>query len=191
MAIRLIVGLGNPGQEYAKTRHNAGALFVEEIAKNQNITLKSERKYFGLVGRYSYQGQDIRLLLPTTYMNLSGQSVAAFANFFQIQTNEILVAHDELDIPPGTMKLKHTGGHGGHNGLRSIISQLDNNFHRLRIGIGHPGNAHQVSSYVLGKASNDEQEKITAGINEALNILPKILTEQWPEATQKLHSFQA
>ncbi len=125
-AIKLIVGLGNPGTEYEQTRHNAGALFVERIAEKQGINLVADRKYFGLTGRFSHQGQDIRLLIPTTYMNRSGQAVAALAGFFRIKPEEILVAHDELDLPPGVAKLKTGGGHGGHNGLRDIIAQLGN-----------------------------------------------------------------
>ncbi|OII57532.1 aminoacyl-tRNA hydrolase, partial [Pseudomonas putida] len=120
-AIQLIVGLGNPGPEYEQTRHNAGALFVERIASAQRVSLTADRKYFGLTAKFSHQGNDVRLLIPTTYMNRSGQSVAALANFFRIKPEAILVAHDELDLPPGVAKLKRGGGHGGHNGLRDII----------------------------------------------------------------------
>ncbi|RMU32066.1 Peptidyl-tRNA hydrolase [Pseudomonas amygdali pv. morsprunorum] len=138
-AIQLIVGLGNPGAEYEQTRHNAGAFFVERIAAAQRVNLVPERKFFGLTGRFTHQGQDVRLLIPTTYMNRSGQAVAALAGFYRIPVESILVAHDELDLPPGVAKLKVGGGHGGHNGLRDIIAQLgnQNTFHRLRLGIGH------------------------------------------------------
>ncbi|MCF5674330.1 aminoacyl-tRNA hydrolase, partial [Pseudomonas syringae] len=125
-AIQLIVGLGNPGAEYEQTRHNAGALFVERIAAAQRVNLVPERKFFGLTGRFTHQGQDVRLLIPTTYMNRSGQAVAALAGFYRIPVESILVAHDELDLPPGVAKLKVGGGHGGHNGLRDIIAQLGN-----------------------------------------------------------------
>ena len=150
-AVQLIVGLGNPGPEYDQTRHNAGALFVERLAHAQGVSLVADRKYFGLVGKFSHQGKDVRLLIPTTYMNRSGQSVAALAGFFRIAPDAILVAHDELDMPPGVAKLKTGGGHGGHNGLRDIIAQLgnQNSFHRLRLGIGHPGHSSLVSGYVL------------------------------------------
>ncbi|MBO5394028.1 MAG: aminoacyl-tRNA hydrolase, partial [Pseudomonas sp.] len=125
-AIKLIVGLGNPGTEYEQTRHNAGALFVERLAAANGVNLVADRKYFGLTGRFSHQGQDVRLLIPTTYMNRSGQAVAALAGFYRIAPESILVAHDELDLPPGVAKLKLGGGHGGHNGLRDIIAQLGN-----------------------------------------------------------------
>lgn len=192
-AVKLIVGLGNPGPEYANTRHNAGALFVERLAEHMHCPLTQERKYFGLTGKFSHQGQDIRLLIPTTFMNRSGQAVSALANFFRIRPEEILVVHDELDIPPGTCKLKQGGGHGGHNGLRDIISSLgnQNSFHRLRIGIGHPGHSSQVTGYVLGRAPRSEQELIDSTIDFSLGVLPDILEGQFSRAMQQLHSFKA
>jgi len=192
-AIQLIVGLGNPGPEYDQTRHNAGALFVERVAAAKGANLSLDKKYFGLVGKFSHQGRDVRLLIPTTYMNRSGQSVAALANFFRIAPDAILVAHDELDMPPGVAKLKQGGGHGGHNGLRDIIAQLgnQNNFHRLRLGIGHPGHASLVSGYVLGRAPRSEQELLDTSIDFALGVLPDILDGNWTKAMQKLHSQKA
>ncbi|WP_395505078.1 aminoacyl-tRNA hydrolase [Ectopseudomonas hydrolytica] len=192
-AVQLIVGLGNPGPEYDQTRHNAGALFVERVAESQRINLAVDRKYFGLVGKFNHQGREVRLLIPTTYMNRSGQSVAALANFFKIKPEEILVAHDELDMPPGVAKLKQGGGHGGHNGLRDIIAQLgnQNNFHRLRLGIGHPGHASLVSGYVLGRAPRSEQELLDQSIDFALDVLPEILAGDWTVAMRKLHSQKA
>ncbi|PWB35385.1 aminoacyl-tRNA hydrolase [Pseudomonas sp. SDI] len=192
-AIQLIVGLGNPGPEYEQTRHNAGALFVERIASTQRVSLTADRKYFGLTAKFSHQGNDVRLLIPTTYMNRSGQSVAALANFFRIKPEAILVAHDELDLPPGVAKLKLGGGHGGHNGLRDIIAQLgnQNNFHRLRLGIGHPGDSSKVSGFVLGKAPRAEQEKLDASIDFALGVLPDILAGDWTRAMRELHSQKA
>ncbi|MNZ14021.1 Peptidyl-tRNA hydrolase [compost metagenome] len=192
-AIQLIVGLGNPGPEYEQSRHNAGALFVERLARHQGVSLSADRKYFGLVGKFSHQGRDVRLLIPTTYMNRSGQSVAALANFFRIPPAAILVAHDELDMPPGTAKLKVGGGHGGHNGLRDIIAQLgnQNDFHRLRLGIGHPGDSSRVSGFVLGKAPRAEQEKLDASIDFALGVLPDILAGDWTRAMRELHSQKA
>ncbi|MFK4073880.1 aminoacyl-tRNA hydrolase [Ectopseudomonas khazarica] len=192
-AVQLIVGLGNPGPEYDQTRHNAGALFVERVAESQRINLSVDRKYFGLVGKFNHQGREVRLLTPTTYMNRSGQSVAALANFFKIKPEEILVAHDELDMPPGVAKLKQGGGHGGHNGLRDIIAQLgnQNNFHRLRLGIGHPGHASLVSGYVLGRAPRSEQELLDQSIDFALDVLPEILAGDWTVAMRKLHSQKA
>ena len=134
------MGLANPGPEYENTRHNAGQSFLKLLISQENIQLKAEAKFYGLTGRIQFAGNDLRLLIPTTFMNLSGKSVAAMANFYRIKPEEILVAHDELDLPPGVAKFKLGGGHGGHNGLRDIISKLGNNknFYRLRIGIGHP-----------------------------------------------------
>ncbi|MVW75040.1 aminoacyl-tRNA hydrolase [Pseudomonas xionganensis] len=192
-AVQLIVGLGNPGPEYDQTRHNAGALFVERLADRERANLSLDKKYFGLVGKFSHQGRDVRLLIPTTYMNRSGQAVAALANFFRITPDAILVAHDELDMPPGVAKLKQGGGHGGHNGLRDIIAQLgnQNNFHRLRLGIGHPGHSSMVSNFVLGRAPRSEQELLDTSIDFALGVLPEILAGDWTVAMRKLHSQKA
>lgn len=192
-AVQLIVGLGNPGPEYDQTRHNAGALFVERLADSQRINLSLDKKYFGLIGKFSHQGRDVRLLIPTTFMNRSGQAVAALANFFRIPPEAILVAHDELDMPPGVAKLKLGGGHGGHNGLRDIIAQLgnQNNFYRLRLGIGHPGHSSMVSNFVLGRAPRSEQELLDTSIDFALGTLPEILAGDWSKAMHKLHSQKA
>ncbi|WP_271410760.1 aminoacyl-tRNA hydrolase [Pseudomonas sp. Q1-7] len=192
-AIQLIVGLGNPGPEYDQTRHNAGALFVERLADRERVNLSLDKKYFGLVGKFSHQGRDVRLLIPTTYMNRSGQSVAALAGFFRIPPDAILVAHDELDMPPGVAKLKTGGGHGGHNGLRDIIAQLgnQNSFHRLRLGIGHPGHSSLVSGFVLGRAPRSEQELLDTSIDFALDVMPELLAGDLTRAMQKLHSRKA
>lgn len=192
-AVQLIVGLGNPGPEYEQTRHNAGAFFVERLADKQGISLSAERKFFGLTGRFSHQGRDVRLLIPTTFMNRSGQAVAALAGFYRIPLEAILVAHDELDMPPGVAKLKKGGGHGGHNGLRDIIAQLgnQNDFHRLRLGIGHPGQASQVSGFVLGRAPQTERTLLENSIEAALSVLPEMLDGHWSRAMQQLHSQKA
>ncbi|MFC0708074.1 aminoacyl-tRNA hydrolase [Azorhizophilus paspali] len=192
-AVQLIVGLGNPGPEYEQTRHNAGAFFVERVASAKGVRLSADKKYFGLVGKFSHQGRDVRLLIPTTYMNRSGHSVAALANFFRIPPAAILVAHDELDMPPGTARLKQGGGHGGHNGLRDIIAQFgnQNSFYRLRLGIGHPGDKNLVSGFVLGRAPRSEQEKLEACIDFALDVLPDMLDGNWTRAMQQLHSRKA
>ncbi len=191
--IRLLVGLANPGPEYARTRHNAGAWVVEELARVHNVTLREDPKYFGLTGRITTNGQDLRLLIPTTFMNLSGKSVSALANFFQIKPEEIIVAHDELDLPPGIAKFKQSGGHGGHNGLRDIISKMGNNrdFYRLRIGIGHPGDKNKVAGFVLGKAPAGEQEKIDAAVDEAVRCFDILLKDGLTKAQNRLHSFKA
>jgi len=189
-AIQLIVGLGNPGSEYDRTRHNAGADFVAELARQAGANLVVDGKYFGLTARINYQGQDLRLLIPTTYMNRSGQAVGAMANFFKIEPAAILVAHDELDLAPGTARFKHGGGHGGHNGLRDIISSLGNNqnFPRLRIGIGHPGAAPLVANYVLKRAPQNEQELIEDAIYRATKSLPDAVKGDWNTAMKNLHT---
>ena len=192
-AIQLIVGLGNPGREYEDTRHNAGALFVAELARQHNCTLKQEAKFFGLTGRIQLDGCDIRLLIPITFMNRSGQAAAAMAQFYKVDIENILVAHDELDIAPGTARFKQGGGHGGHNGLRDIIARMSNNknFHRLRIGIGHPGSAAEVSNYVLRAASQSDRRLIEACIDESIDSLPLLLNGDSAKAMNRLHSFTA
>lgn len=190
--IQLIVGLGNPGAEYEHTRHNAGAWVVERLARSEGINLMPERKFFGLAGKGRIGGQECWLLIPTTFMNLSGQAVAALANFYKVQPQNILVVHDELDLPPGLAKFKTGGGHGGQNGLRDIISKLGNNqnFHRLRIGIGHPGDKAKVTGHVLGKASQAEQKAMDAAIDEALSVLPIAIGGDLAKAMNRLHAFK-
>jgi len=191
--IQLIVGLGNPGDKYAKTRHNAGAEFVEQLAARHLSPLKPEKKYHGLYSKAQINGSVVHLLIPTTFMNLSGQSVAALANFFKIPPESILVAHDELDLPPGVARFKLGGGHGGHNGLRDIISKLGNNknFYRLRLGIGHPGDSSQVSGFVLNKAPAKERDVTLAAIDEAERYLELAINGDWAKAMNQLHSFSA
>jgi len=188
--IKLIVGLGNPGAEYNHTRHNAGVDFVAELARQHSITLTPESKFFGVFGRGMIQQQDVRLLLPTTFMNLSGKSVAALAQFYKIEPEEILVAHDELDIAPGLARLKIGGGHGGHNGLKDIIARLGNNknFARLRIGIDHPGNAKLVSNYVLKKASPTDFKLVEDSIYLATTVMPLVIEGKWNDAMKILHT---
>ena len=192
-SIKLIVGLGNPGSEYRGTRHNAGADFVEELARQCGSALQADSKFFGMAGRVNLSGHDLRLLIPTTFMNRSGKAVAALAQFYKIAPDEILVAHDELDIPPGSARFKQGGGHGGHNGLRDIVPALGNNkdFHRLRIGIGHPGHASKVTGYVLGAPSQVDRGRINACIDEAIAALPLLLDGDSTKAMTHLHSFQA
>lgn len=189
----MIVGLGNPGSEYRGTRHNAGADFIDELARQNNSSLQPESKFSGLAGRINIAGNDLRLLIPTTFMNRSGQAVAAMANFYKISAEDILVAHDELDIPAGTARFKRGGGHGGHNGLRDIVPSLGNNknFYRLRIGIGHPGHASKVTGYVLGAPSQVDRGRIDATIDEAIAALPLLLAGDEGKAMTHLHSFSA
>lgn len=192
-AIKLIVGLGNPGSEYRRTRHNAGADFVEELARQCGSCLQPESKFFGLAGRITLANHDLRLLIPTTFMNRSGKAVAAIASFYKIAPEEILIAHDELDIPAGTARFKLGGGHGGHNGLRDIVPALGNNknFHRLRIGINHPGHASKVSGHVLSQPSQVDRKRIDASIDEAIAALPLLLDGDTTKAMTRLHSFSA
>lgn len=188
--VELIVGLGNPGPNYERTRHNAGADLVLELAKSLHVELKHESKFFGDTARVTLDGHDVRLLIPSTFMNLSGKSVNGLAKFYQIVPENILVVHDELDLSPGVSRFKKGGGHGGHNGLRDTIKCLGNNkdFARLRIGIGHPGNAKQVADYVLKKASPDDQQLIINSIDDALRALPLAVAGEWEKAMLKLHS---
>ncbi|AOM42800.1 aminoacyl-tRNA hydrolase [Xenorhabdus hominickii] len=191
--IKLIVGLANPGAEYAQTRHNAGAWFVDLLAQRHNQSLKEESKFFGYTARININGQDIRLLVPTTFMNLSGKSVLALSGFYRIQPDEILVAHDELDLPPGVAKMKQGGSNGGHNGLKDIQNKFSNNpnFHRLRIGIGHPGDKNKVVGFVLGKPTSNEQKLIDDAISEALSCTDILIKDGMNKAINRLHAFKA
>ena len=189
--IVMVVGLGNPGADYENTRHNAGALFVEALARTAGQTLRPEKKYHGLYARIQWQGLDLHLLNPTTFMNRSGLAIKALADFFKIQPQQILIAHDELDLPPGTAKLKKGGGHGGHNGLRDTIAHLGtNDFQRLRIGIGHPGDSRRVTGYVLGRLGKQETEELNAVIDEVMRVLPDAASGKLPAAMNRLHSFK-
>ena len=191
--IRLIVGLGNPGSEYENTRHNAGAWLLAEIARQHGVQLKPEKKFHGLCGKALIKGQEVFLLFPTTFMNVSGQAVQALANFYKIPVNEILVLHDELDLPVGTAKLKLGGGHGGQNGLRDIISKMANNknFYRCRIGIGHPGDKNKVPGHVLGNPNKDELQKIQSIIDAAASEIDSLVKGDWAGAMNRLHSVKA
>lgn len=191
--IKLIVGLANPGPEYAATRHNAGAWFVDALAKRYHQSLQNEAKFFGYTARINIADHDIRLLVPTTFMNLSGKAVLAMANFYQLNTDEILVAHDELDLLPGVAKLKLGGSHGGHNGLKDIANKLGNNlnFYRLRIGIGHPGDKNRVVGYVLNSPTKNEQQLIDCAIDESLICTELLLKQDLNSAMNRLHAFKA
>jgi len=184
---KLIVGLGNPGAEYVETRHNAGFWFCEMLARELGVTLSPESRFHGLVGNARSAG--VHILLPQTFMNNSGQSVGALAHFFRILPSEILVVHDELDIPPGQLKLKCGGGNGGHNGLKSIQSHLSSpDFWRLRIGVGHPGDRNRVIDWVLHRPGREEQDLIDESIGRALDTWPLLAQGQWEKATQTLNS---
>ncbi|ERP96345.1 peptidyl-tRNA hydrolase [Marinobacter sp. ES-1] len=189
--IVMVVGLGNPGADYENTRHNAGALFVEALARDAGQTLRPEKKYHGLYARIQWQGLDLHLLNPSTFMNRSGTAIKALADFFKISPEQILVAHDELDLPPGTAKLKKGGGHGGHNGLRDTIAHLStNDFQRLRLGIGHPGDSRKVTGYVLGRLGKQETEQLHAVFDEVMRVLPDAASGKLAAAMNRLHSFK-
>lgn len=188
--ISLIVGLGNPGKEYAQTRHNAGFWFVEGLAEKYGITLKADPKFHGVSGRGNIEGQDVRLLLPTTFMNRSGQSVVPFAKFYQIAPESILIAHDELDMNPGIIRLKSGGGHGGHNGLRDIVPHIGSNFHRLRIGIGHPGSKERVSGHVLSKAPRNEQDLMDDAIAHAMSRVKLLVSGDIAQAMNQINAYK-
>ena len=187
--IKLFVGLGNPGPEYEATRHNAGAWWIDALAGALKVQLVMDRNYHGFVARTTVGGQTVWLLQPQTFMNLSGKSVAALARFFKILPNEILVAHDEMDIAPGEAKLKLGGSHAGHNGLRDIHAQLgSSDYWRLRLGVGHPGDKSEVVSWVLKKPSADHRIAIEQTIDRALKALPQLLNGDMDKATMLIHT---
>lgn len=186
--IDLIVGLGNPGAQYEQTRHNAGFWLVDEIARLKGAHFRPDSKFSGDVCKVVVEGRELWLLKPDTFMNRSGQAVQKLASFYKIPVDQILVAHDELDLEPGTARLKTAGGHGGHNGLRDIIAHLGKDFQRLRIGIGHPGHRDQVTDYVLHRASQDDQIAIDNAIDDALRVLPLLAEGSWEKALHRLHS---
>jgi len=189
MTIQLIVGLGNPGPQYADTRHNAGAWLVERLAKKADVNFSLQKKFLGLSARIVMQGQECHLLVPTTFMNRSGQAVGALCQFYKILPEAILVVHDELDLPPGTARIKFDGGHGGHNGLRDIMAHLGTGrFYRLRLGIGHPGKGNNVADYVLHPPSKVEHGQIEMQLDKALGILPELVAGDVQKAMRNLHS---
>ena len=187
--IKLIVGLGNPGREYEATRHNAGFWWVEAFARTQGASFRTDGKFHGLVARTALHGHEVHLLMPQTFMNVSGRAVGALAQFYKIEPAQILVVHDELDLPPGSAKLKLGGGHGGHNGLKDIIAQLGTrDFWRLRLGIGHPGDRSEVSNYVLHVARKEEQVLIDEAMARAQEVAPLIVEGKLEAAMLKLHT---
>ncbi len=189
--VKLIAGLGNPGAEYERTRHNAGFWFLDALGRELGGTFRREAKFHGEVCRVTVQGESVWLLKPETWMNRSGQAVARLAGFYRIPPEQILVAHDDLDLPPGTLRLKLGGGHGGHNGLRDIISLLGGNgFLRLRIGIGHPGSREDVTPFVLGPPPGAERELIMEAIERAVRELPDIVRGELQRAMNRLHARQ-
>ena len=188
-AIRLIVGLGNPGREYENTRHNAGFWWIDQFALAHKMTFQAESKFYGLAARSRVQGREILLLKPQTFMNISGRAVAALAQFYKIEAAHILVVHDELDLPPGSAKLKLGGGHGGHNGLKDIIAHLGTrDFWRLRLGIGHPGDRAEVANYVLNVPRREEEALLNLAMQRAQDVAQLIIEGKLEAAMLKLHS---
>lgn len=186
--IKLLVGLGNPGDKYAATRHNAGFWWIDQLAASSNSKLALDAKFFGIAGKLAPTA-DVWLLKPTTFMNASGKAVAALANYYKITPAQILVIHDELDLNPGTVKLKKGGGHGGHNGLKDIAAALGTpDFWRLRLGIGHPGDRNEVVNFVLKAATKDEQTAINQCMDDSLQVTTQLLNGDFEGAMLKLHT---
>ena len=184
----LIVGLGNPGEEYSESRHNVGFWFVKQLAKNLDCSFQREKKFSGWLSRTKINGEDVLLLMPSTYMNNSGRSVAALCRFYKIEPE--FVSHDDLDLPVGNVRLKKGGGSGGHNGLKSIISEMSSQFSRLRFGINHPGHPRDVSEWVLAKPPIADCKLIDAAIEKSVCMLPSIIDGEWQSVIQELHTFK-
>ena len=190
--LRLIVGLGNPGPEHARTRHNAGFWFIDALAESQRLRFGLDSRLFGETAKAEIAGRPVWLLRPATYMNASGKSVAAALRYWKIEPEECLLAHDDLDLPPGTARLKFDGGHGGQNGLRDTMHLLGHGrFHRLRIGIGHPGHKDKVTGWVLGKPGRDDEAAIRGAVDDALAVLPLAVAGDTNEAMKRLHTPRA
>ena len=187
--LRLIVGLGNPGPEHARTRHNAGFWFIDALAQQAGARFGLDSKLFGETAKAEVAGQAVWLLKPATFMNLSGKSIMAALRFWKIEPEQMLVAHDELDLPPGTARLKFDGGHGGQNGLRDTMRLLGHGkFHRLRVGIGHPGRKDKVTPWVLGRPGAADEALILRAIDDALDALPLAVQGNFPDAMTRLHT---
>jgi len=188
-ALRLIVGLGNPGAEHTRTRHNAGFWFIDALARRENARFGIESKLHAETAKIVVGGQTLWLLRPTTYMNKSGLAVASALRYWKIAPEEMLIVHDDLDLPPGVARLKFDGGHGGQNGLRDIFSHLGHGqFHRLRLGIGHPGDKDRVTSWVLGRPGVADEKAIIGAVGEGLDVLPLVVRGEFNEAMKRLHT---
>ena len=187
--LRLIVGLGNPGADHSRTRHNAGFWFIDALAESLGARFGLESKLYGESAKASIGGQNVWLLKPATFMNASGKSVAAALRYWKIEPQEALLAHDELDLPPGAARLKFDGGHGGQNGLRDTMQLLGHGeFHRLRIGIGHPGHKDRVTPWVLGRPGKADEAEIRRAIQDSLDVLPLAVAGDFNEAMKRLHT---
>ena len=186
--IKLVVGLGNPGAEYVNTRHNAGFWFANELARRGNGSWTGEKKFHGDVATVNINSESIRLPKPSTFMNVSGRAVQALLAYLKLAPQQVLVAHDEIDLPVGTVRLKHGGGHGGHNGLRDVSSHIGKEYYRLRLGVGHPGHADAVHGYVLKRAPSDEAQAIEDAVRDAVDVMPLLFEQGLEKAMTRLHS---
>ena len=184
----IIAGLGNPEERYARTLHNAGFWIVDEVARRNSASFKYEKRFDAQVCKISVAGIEIWLIKPQSYMNLSGGPIRAMLDYYRLPVEQLLVAHDEIDLPPGTARLKKGGGHGGHNGLRDIIRHCGKEFMRLRIGVGHPGEKDKVTGYVLKKASSDVEAVLQQSVDAAVDIIPVLVERGLEEATKALHT---
>ena len=187
-AIRIIAGLGNPEDKYERTLHNAGFWFVDALARKCGGSFRYEKKFDADYCRVNLHGEDVWLMKPQSYMNQSGQPVRGMLDYYRLRPSELLVAHDEIDLPPGTVRLKQGGGHGGHNGLRDIIRHCGPEFLRLRLGVGHPGEKHKVTNYVLKKGSADIETAVERNIDEAIDVMPELVDGNANSAMKKLHT---
>ena len=186
--VSVIAGLGNPEERYAQTLHNAGFWMVDEIARRENVSFKYEKRFDADIGRVSIEGNEIWLVKPQSYMNLSGGPIRAVLDYYRLPVENLLVAHDEIDLPPGTVRLKRSGGHGGHNGLRDLIRHCGKDFMRMRIGVGHPGEKDKVTGYVLKRAASDLEAVLQQSVDAAVDIVPVLVDRGLDEAMKALHT---
>ncbi len=186
--IRIIAGLGNPEEKYERTLHNAGFWFVDELARKYGGSFRYEKKFDADYCRVNLHGEDIWLVKPQSYMNCSGLPIRGMMDYYRLRTSQLLVAHDEIDLPPGTVRLKEGGGHGGHNGLRDIIKHCGGEFLRLRLGVGHPGEKHKVTNYVLKRGSADIETAVERNIDDAAAVMPELVDGNVGAAMKKLHT---
>ena len=186
--LTMIAGLGNPEERYERTLHNAGFWFVDELARRARLSFKYEKRFDAEICKISIEGSDVWLVKPQSYMNLSGGPVRAMLDYYRLSAEQLLVAHDEIDLPPGTVRLKQGGGHGGHNGMRDVIQHCGRDFLRLRLGVGHPGQKDKVTGYVLKKASSDVEAAILKNVDEAANVMPLLIESGINAAMKELHT---
>ena len=188
--LKAVVGLGNPGDKYAKTRHNAGFWLIERLVAQNSGALKAQNRLHGLHGQVAVRGQSLHMLMPTTFMNVSGRSIRALLDFYKLQPEQILVVHDEMDLPAGIVRLKRGGGPGGHNGLKDTIACIGREFPRLRVGIGHPGDREKVLSYVLSPPSKQDAARLDHAIDDSCRAIEDWLDRGWDFAVNRLHSIK-